>query len=277
MFLPYKITSYSISCLPEIKTLSDDYARDYQESNEMIKEKSTKIVQQQTIDGTELQELWFPVDELGKFDVFISHSHRDMNKLVVPFASWLFSHLGLRCFIDSQFWQYADDLLNILDSEYAWQPGNRTYNYKIRNFTTSNIHIMLSMALMKIINKTETVIFIDSDNSVKYKKDDREVTPSPWIYEEVNFAKSLESKIPVRWLKYFSPELEKEVLYEERKFSDSRQPNFYYKINTSDFYQLNSGFLNGLILKGIRGEDAMDEMHWRNISRFRNEKRQIHG
>lgn len=170
MFLPYKITSYSISCLSGIKVLSEDYASDYQECNQAIKDESEKIVRQQTIDGTELQELWFPVDELGKFDVFISHSHRDMDNLVVPFASWLYSHLGLRCFIDSQFWQYSDELLKILDDYYDWQPESKTYNYKIRNFTTSNIHIMLSMALMKMMNKTETVIFIDSDNSVQYKK-----------------------------------------------------------------------------------------------------------
>ena len=242
-----------------------------------IKEYSKKIVSKQAINGTDLQELWFPVDEIGKFDVFISHSHKDIEKLVVPFASWLYSHLGLRCFIDSQFWQYADDLLNILDKQYAWQEESRTYNYKIRNFTTSNIHIMLSMALMKMMNKTETVIFIDSDNSVKYKKEDGETTPSPWIYEEVNFAKSLESKLPDRWLQYLKPELEKGLIYEERRFSDRRRPNIYYKIDISNFFRLNSGFLKQLSQNGKRGDNAMDAMHIENLSRFKNDRWHING
>lgn len=277
MFLSYKIKSYSIQHLSNLHTLDEDFERDYQKCNQLIKGQSKRIVQQQTINGTELQELWFPVDEVGDFDVFISHSHRDMNKLVVPFASWLYSHLGLRSFIDSQFWKYANDLLKILDREYAWQEESRTYNYNIRNFTTANIHIMLSMALMKMINKTETVIFIDSDNSVKYKKEDHETTPSPWIYEEVNYAKSLEPKIPDRWLKYLRPELKKGLLYEERTFSDSSHPQFFYKINTSNFLQLNSTFINDLSTRGIQGNRALDEMHLKNLFRFRKDRRQING
>ena len=142
MFLPYKISSNSIRNLAGIGTSCEDFISEYNQKNQEIKEYSKKIVSKQAINGTDLQESWFPVDEIGKFDVFISHSHKDIEKLVVPFASWLYSHLGLRCFIDSQFWQYADDLLNILDKQYAWQEESRTYNYKIRNFTTSNIHIM---------------------------------------------------------------------------------------------------------------------------------------
>lgn len=137
MFLPYKMTSDSIRGLHHLSLSSHDFAVEYDKCNRIISDYATKTIQQQTINGTELQELWFPVDELGEFDVFISHSHKDIDDVVLPFASWLYSHLGLRSFIDSQFWKSADDLLNILDREYAWQPGSRTYNYKIRNFTTS--------------------------------------------------------------------------------------------------------------------------------------------
>lgn len=277
MFLSYKITSSSIRHLNRINDLDEHYTEHLDGCNRIIKERSEELVKEQAINGTRLQELWFPLDELGEFDVFISHSHRDIDDLVIPFASWLYSHLGLRCFIDSQFWQYADDLLNILDKEYAWQERSKTYNYKIRNFTTSNIHIMLSMALMKMMNKTETVIFIDSDNTVTYNKEDGQTTPSPWIYEDINFAQSLESKIPDRWLEYLRPELEKGLLYEERKFTDSRLPEFYYKIDTSNFYQLHSGLLNRLSRVLICGNDALDEMHKKNLLRFIEKRGQING
>jgi hypothetical protein len=274
MFLPYKISSNSIRNLAGIGTSCENFISEYNQKNQEIKEYSKKIVSKQAINGTDLQELWFPVDEIGKFAVFISHSHKDIEKLVVPFASWLYSHLGLRCFIDSQFWQYADDLLNILDKQYAWQEESRTYNYKIRNFTTSNIHIMLSMALMKMMNKTETVIFIDSDNSVTYKKEDGQTTPSPWIYEEVNFAKSLENKIPERWLQILKPRTEHRILLEQREFSNIRNPNIYYRIDMSNFYELTNTFLNGI---HVRDNAAMDEFHKANLRRFRRIRRQING
>lgn len=272
MFLPYKISSDSIRNLTGIGTSCEDFMSEYNKKNQEIKDYSKEIVNKQAINGTDLQELWFPVDEIGEFDVFISHSHKDIEKLVVPFASWLYSHLGLRCFIDSQYWQYADDLLNIIDKQYAWQEESRTYNYYIRNFTTSNIHIMLSMALMKMMNKTETVIFIDSDNSVTYKKEDGQVTPSPWIYEEINFAKNLEIKLPERWLKKIKPEAEHVLLSEQREFSNLQEPNIYYCIDTSNFYELTGTFLNRI---HKRNDAAMDEFHNANLRRFLRNYRQI--
>lgn len=93
----------------------------------------------------------------------------------------------------------------------------------------------------------------------------------------MNFAKSLENKVPDRWLEWFKPQRQAGMVFEERRFTDSRQPNIYYKIDTSDFYQLDSGFLNNLSKTGREGDDAMDTMHIRNLSRFRRDRRQING
>lgn len=57
------------------------------------------------IKGTALKEHWFKVNTA---DIFISHSHRDINK-VRAFAGWLYHNFGLEAFIDSCTWGYADD------------------------------------------------------------------------------------------------------------------------------------------------------------------------
>lgn len=138
------------------------------------------MIKRSLIQGTKLEEQWFPTDsQLMQFDVFISHSHKDINTHIIPLALWFWHNLGLRCFIDSQFWQYADNLLQLMNNWYAMNETGY-YNYNVRNYTTSHVHAMLSMALLKMMAQTECVLFVDSDNRIKYQKGQTR-TPSPWI------------------------------------------------------------------------------------------------
>lgn len=68
------------------------------------------------IDGTKLQENWFPTKQ--KFDVFLSHSHND-EKLAICLAGFLKEKLDLDTFIDSCLWRYSNDLLKELDKNTA--------------------------------------------------------------------------------------------------------------------------------------------------------------
>ena len=52
--------------------------------------------------------------ENEKVYIFISHSHKDINK-VIAFAGWLKTNFGLEAFIDSCSWGYCDELLKIID------------------------------------------------------------------------------------------------------------------------------------------------------------------
>lgn len=65
------------------------------------------------IDGNRLKESWFQIEEA---DVFLSHSHKDINK-VIAFAGWLYEKFELKSFIDSCCWGYCDDLLKLLDDK----------------------------------------------------------------------------------------------------------------------------------------------------------------
>lgn len=200
MFKPVKITTTEIDKLLLDGTARENYSHLYEELSKALRTNLTKdIIRQTVIDGTRLQEEWFP-QNIGHFDVFISHSHIDLTK-IKQLSYWLNQNLGLRCFIDSVFWKYSNKLLEELDDKYSKFYDRRIkrylHHYSKRNITTANVHCMLTMALMKMMDSCELVMFVDSDNSIHYERDSAK-TPSPWIYEELEMANMLPSKMPKR-------------------------------------------------------------------------------
>ncbi|CDH90270.1 conserved hypothetical protein [Clostridium botulinum B str. Eklund 17B (NRP)] len=115
-----------------------------------------------TINGSELQSDWFPSINAH---VFLSHSHKD-EKLAIRLAEWLYYNFGLITFIDSYIWSYSDDLLKKIDEKYCKNKKKRIYYYDTRNISTSHVHMMLMNALMKMIDKSECVFFLNTDNSI---------------------------------------------------------------------------------------------------------------
>ena len=90
-----------------------------------------------------------------------------------------------------QIWGFADDLLREIDDKYALAPSKQTYEYQVRNRTTSNVHLMLNSALNEIIDKSECLIFLNTKKSVYTDKnlyDEKTYTASPWIMSELYFS-----------------------------------------------------------------------------------------
>lgn len=147
------------------------------------------------INGSELEKDWF-----GEIDshIFISHSHTD-EKLAITLAGYLFKKHKIKCFVDSCIWGYSNELLKQIDNQYCKNRESNTYNYNTRNFSTSHVHMMLSAALNKMIEKCESLFLINSPNSVE-TSDILNETYSPWIYSEILTSKLIEKKIPIRHL-----------------------------------------------------------------------------
>jgi len=272
MFLPYKITSTQISELTKGHLLNRTFLNQYDSLKGILYSNlDINIIKERLIQGTRLQEQWFPTDpELMKFDVFISHSHKDDDNHIKPLASWLWQHLGLKSFIDSQFWQYADDLLKRMDDWYA-KKNSGNYDYGVRNYTTSHVHAMLSMALMRMMSNTECVLFVDSDNSIKYDKGQAK-TPSPWIYEEICYANNLEIKIPQRYINQLMPLHESGGVIKQRMFC-SREENpeltIQYKVNLDDFYEIKVSDLRADWNGGNRNTAALDYLHKKALAKYK--------
>lgn len=146
----------------------------------------------ESLDAQKIIDNWFP--EI-KADVFLSHSHKDENT-VIGFAGWLKEAFGLDSFMDSEVWGYSDDLLKAIDDKYCRNNCCGTYNYEMRNRSTSHVHMMLSTALMNMIDKCECIIFMNTPNSYKPKEyfEDEGRTESPWIYSEIAMTKMLRQR-----------------------------------------------------------------------------------
>ena len=162
-------------------------------------ELSSFMLSGEVLDGKKLSESWFKAIES---DVFISHSHNDV-ELAYALAGWLKKEFNLDVFLDEVVWGSADDLLKILDKEYCYQPETGTYNYTKRNFTTSHVHAMLSTAIQSVMDNSEVIFFLNTNESFPsigdVLKENSNYTLSPWIYQEVINAKLLRQ---TNWAEY---------------------------------------------------------------------------
>ncbi len=157
-----------------------------------IKELLREVISCGTIDGTALTEQYFPTFHR---DVFLSYSHND-SELAYMMAGMLSACFGLTVFIDSLFWGSADELLKEIDNEYCYQEDGKTYSYEKRNFSTSHVHTMLTSAILKAMDQSEIIIFLNTLNSVPdiaqtIGDGGYDYTLSPWIYEEILFTTML--------------------------------------------------------------------------------------
>ena len=173
--------------------LEDNYFEQYdverlQEiGSESISHQKAKIIEKISsfadedgfLDGSKMQENWFP---RIKADIFISHSHKD-EAFAIALAGWLQETFGLTAFIDSCVWGYANELLKQIDDVYCLN-GNHSYSYEKRNYSTSHVHMMLSVALTQMIDNTECLFFLNTPNSITPNTIINQ-TESPWIYSEI--------------------------------------------------------------------------------------------
>lgn len=171
-------------------------------------------------DGDLVREKWFPQLHC---DIFISHSHQDKD-MAIALAGWLKHTFNLKSFIDSTVWDYCDKLQKQLDDKYC-KTDNDLYDYQKRNKTTSHVHIMLTSALTKMLDRTECIFFLNTNNSIQNQRivNNKQVsdTYSPWIYHELLMSSTLRVTPPTRFLKQES------AVFENRK-----DINIFYNVQS---------------------------------------------
>ncbi|MCK9404084.1 MAG: toll/interleukin-1 receptor domain-containing protein [Chitinophagaceae bacterium] len=163
-------------------------------------------------------------------DIFISHSHGDRDN-AISLAGYLKQNFGINAFIDSCIWGNSSVLLKKIDNEYCKNINEQTYSYEKRNESTSHVHMMLSVALTKMINKTECLFFLNTPNSVTSSGVVNK-TASPWIYSEIATAQMIRKPLEFHrqlGTKYFS----KGGILNERL-------NVEYDLQLDDFFELDA-------------------------------------
>lgn len=69
------------------------------------------------------------------------------------------------------------------------------FDYDKRNYSTSHVHMMLSIALTSMIDACETVFLLNTPQSISLEEDiKKEQTSSPWIYHELSTANVMRVK-----------------------------------------------------------------------------------
>ena len=132
------------------------------------------------VDGERLQKLCFPIKE--NYDIFFSHSHSDV-ELAKNIAIELEKNYEVKCFIDSEVWQFYEDVEEELAKVF---PENDLDGIKI------DIYMLLTEALFRVIINTEHFFFLETDNSIDYLNN--RVTYSPWLFLELSLAKQFHKK-----------------------------------------------------------------------------------
>jgi len=145
-----------------------------------------KYITDTYMNGSKIQDSWFPQIDA---DIFISHSHDD-KELAWALAGWINEVFCLKCFIDSNVWGYSANLLKIMNSKLSNErkstDGGYLYDYKSCNQVSEHVNNMLSIALQKMIDKTEAIILLNTENSIQIcTSDNMNLTYSPWIYSEI--------------------------------------------------------------------------------------------
>lgn len=189
-------------------------------------------------DGTKLEKDWFPLIEA---DIFISHSHIDEN-LANGIAGWLNENFGLRCFVDSCVWNYSDALLELINSKFSNkrkdQDGGYLYNHKKSNIASKHVNTMLSIALQKMIDKTEVTILLNTGNSIeKYNNVYEKSTYSPWIYSEIVCTQIVRRKPLIEYRQILKH------AYEDAQISSDKAYNAIYEVSLDHLNDLDIKYL----------------------------------
>lgn len=207
----------------------------------------TFLLTENTLDGSKIINKWFPA---FKAHIFLSHSHRD-EKSAIAFSGWLYENFDLITFIDSCIWGYSNELIKMLDNEYSWlDKENRIYAYEKVMDSTSHVHMMLSTALSKMIDKTECLMFYNTPNSVKsFGNSDK--TESPWIYSEIMFSQITRIAVPDRI---------KQLIKETKMFSAMEDVDHFEK-GLSISYDLDSTHLTELSVSKLIDWHKYHKLH----------------
>lgn len=217
------IQDFDFSIFPKV---SRQEVSEYKERNEnkLIKIQDYLLDRKNTLSVDKIYENLF-LDI--KPDIFLSHSHADEDD-VIRLAILIEKELNLSVFIDSCVWGDAFKLLRKIDEKYCL--NGDTFNYHIRNHTTSNVFMILNSALHRIIDNCEAFVFLGSDKSIPITDafEDKKYLSSPWIYSELQFAKLVRRTKP----RQVSLESRDIILKESAAFDSA--VDFAYSIPTTD-------------------------------------------
>lgn len=143
------------------------------------------------LDGEKIVEHWFP--NINDKQVFISYSHNDV-ETAKKLSRYLKKEKDWDCFIDSEVWGSCYELIMKINNKYNRFPNEENlYRLEACQKTTSDIYLIVTAGINKVIDTCPIFIFIESDNSIN-NSTNNSITYSPWIMEELYTYEMLRTK-----------------------------------------------------------------------------------
>jgi hypothetical protein len=214
------------------------------------------------LDADMMKAEWF---QDYKANVFISHSHKNEDTAIAlaGYLSKLSNNVKLISFIDSCVWGYANKLLKAIDKDCCIlkEDGhNVTYNYDKRNISTGHVHMMLSTALIKMIDNTECLFFLNTPESITPSAEINSVsdgiTDSAWIYSEIVTSQLIRKRKP-------SEHREEEMIKEGKReiVAEAKMFSIEYNVQLGHLVDLNWDDLNQWYLKEQNYHHPLDALY----------------
>lgn len=160
-------------------------------------------------------------------------------------------------------WGFSDDLLRKIDDKYCINNNSerKSYSYEKRNYSTSHVHMMLSIAINKMIDKTECLFFLNTPESVSIENTVQKTTYSPWIYSELFTSEVIRKKELSRYRK---GTMEKKAMYESDKV------NIKYDITTDHLIDLDKNDFIKWARTNTKNSESLDQLYYLKRNHLKN-------
>lgn len=251
MFAKFKISIENVREINKQIVSLQRFAQN-DKSNPSISDEIKLLLENQEgiIDGEKLKTEYFPTKWKKNYNVFISHSHGDIDE-IETFAKKLETRYGVRCFVDSMVWKNIATLQRKIDN--AHRNPNGSLDYELVKQSTAHIHSLLSIALFEMIDQCECCIFVQSDKSLALDFNETR-TLSPWIYEEIFYMNHARKILPER-----IPERKLFCALNENNRTDA-QIKMSHVVDLSDFKDLTSALPN----TDLQGDKFLNHLYWKS-------------
>jgi hypothetical protein len=225
------------------------YKRRYENYWDNYREQLNVCLRQSILECGEIDSTAKQADEFSqlRFHVMISHAPKDTD-IARSLAGWLYDTFGLTAVIDSEIWGYSSALMELLSESHLPKEtiadGRTLYDFEDCVCVSSYVNSMLFAAVQKIIDETEVVLFLNSDNLAPSDEPDSFLANAgaPWLYTQMVSANYVRRK-PLNCYRYYNTRKSNDITQDYATFLTHNLMNTYYHSVVQPFVALDCELL----------------------------------
>lgn len=228
MMKEYCLSEISLFCRLNQADLQQSYQSTGIDESQSVKESimtcTTVAGEEVRFDADHFARLVFPVPHRM---IFISHLSRDAERVKQIVQVIKVKCPGIRCFVDSEYWENVYSAIEMLQSEYARVEGeDGSYWHHKCSEISKHMYLTLAKSLVEAIKHSPLFIFVPPKDDISLLDANRIRTESPWLALEL-----LTSSLLVE------PELEKNAAYNAARMVNESL-NIFHAADIGHLHQL---------------------------------------